>query len=235
MSVCPNINHPDWKLLVDEVGEFEAYREFISNGDKIPKIAAFKTKKFERNEPFMSLADIEASHITRTNEWFKKNLPDYSPEWTGEYLKVRGQIVNAWGVFADNVIQVNAWAPKGTAYHEAFHAVFRNLLNDEEKEAVINEAKEKHGKPIAKELDKLRDAYGYIESEDSKKSRLSEEELEWIYYEEKLADDFAEFTNNLEEDKTIGEKILAFFKRIVQWFGFFKDADPTQVEKDFIK
>lgn len=39
MKACPNKSNPDWIKLVDSVGEFEAYRVFISNNYEIPVAA----------------------------------------------------------------------------------------------------------------------------------------------------------------------------------------------------
>ena len=36
MSICPNKNLPEWNNLVNEIGEFEAYRVFIENGNTVP-------------------------------------------------------------------------------------------------------------------------------------------------------------------------------------------------------
>ena len=36
MKVCPNVNTPEWKFLLDTIGEHEAYRIFISSGYTIP-------------------------------------------------------------------------------------------------------------------------------------------------------------------------------------------------------
>ena len=41
--------------------------------------------------------------------------------------------------------------PKGTAYHEAFHYVFRTFLTDKEINKIINYAKSKYPKPTAKQ------------------------------------------------------------------------------------
>jgi len=40
MSHCPNINSPEWKKLVESVGELEAYAAYIKNGYDIPAVDA---------------------------------------------------------------------------------------------------------------------------------------------------------------------------------------------------
>ena len=225
MSNCPNKNHPDWIKLVNEVGEFEAYRQFIANGDKINS-----ENKNKITESYTS------ENKEKVKNWFDNNLPQYNPQWIDDILEVNGNRVDAWGYFKDNIIKVLSEAPKGTAYHEAFHAVFRNLLNNNEKESVINEAKEKYGIPNTEELDNLNSMYN---------NKLSNESLMWLYYEEKLADDFAEYRLN-QENKNLLDKIKDFFNKILRWFnivtltnteelfdkidkGYFKSVDNVDV------
>jgi hypothetical protein len=57
MSFCPNKSHPDWKALVNRVGETAAYREYILNGFDIPVDAAGLT-----------MAKVE----TKVKEWLQK-------------------------------------------------------------------------------------------------------------------------------------------------------------------
>src|SRR5690606_13827195 len=40
---CPNKNLPEWKLLVDNLGEDEAYRIFIANGYEVPELNAVES------------------------------------------------------------------------------------------------------------------------------------------------------------------------------------------------
>lgn len=35
-NICPNKSHPDWKVLVERLGEIGAYKAFIQNGNNIP-------------------------------------------------------------------------------------------------------------------------------------------------------------------------------------------------------
>lgn len=48
----------------------------------------------------------------------------------------------AWGMYSDGITTISKLAIYGTVYHEAFHAVFDQYLNEEEKAALLIEAKE---------------------------------------------------------------------------------------------
>jgi len=50
MAKCPNKSHPDWRRLVDEVGEIEAYKYYIANGDEIPNYSQIENRRITKKE-----------------------------------------------------------------------------------------------------------------------------------------------------------------------------------------
>ena len=50
MSVCPNINLPEWKALEAAVGRFEAYKDFVESGYEIRSVKDVQDKITERRE-----------------------------------------------------------------------------------------------------------------------------------------------------------------------------------------
>ena len=82
-------------------------------------------------------------------EWIKKVLPQLSDSDRVRVVKglirVGNQGVLAWGQFNDGIITLSDIAAEGTAYHEAFHAVFNLLLGNNERQALLAEAKRMYG------------------------------------------------------------------------------------------
>ena len=101
-----------------------------------------------------------------------------------------GKPVEAYGEFRDGVLYISDQAPKGTAYHEAFHYIADTLLNEEEKVNMFKAAKEKYG------------------------------DLSEIALEEKLAEDFREFMNGYDNPyipnflRTLFHKLKTIVKAI---------------------
>lgn len=81
--------------------------------------------------------------------WLKKVLPQLSDQARLRIVKGLIQIANkgteAWGAYQNGIITLSDVAAEGTVYHEAFHAVFDLLLNEEEKKLLLDEAREKWG------------------------------------------------------------------------------------------
>ena len=81
--------------------------------------------------------------------WIKKVLPQLSDNDRVRVVKglirVGSQGALAWGQFNNGIITLSDVAAEGTTYHEAFHAVFQLLLDNDEKQALLAEAKEMYG------------------------------------------------------------------------------------------
>lgn len=81
--------------------------------------------------------------------WLAKVLPQLSKEdrvrVTKGLIKVAEKGALAWGKFSDGIITLSDIAAEGTTYHEAFHLVFHSILDINEREALLEEAKETFG------------------------------------------------------------------------------------------
>lgn len=81
--------------------------------------------------------------------WLNKVLPQLSEQDRVKVVKglikvgKRGTL--AWGQFDKGVITLSDIAAEGTAYHEAFHAVFNLLLDNGERQALYDEARKLYG------------------------------------------------------------------------------------------
>lgn len=82
-------------------------------------------------------------------KWLNKVLPQLSEQDRVKVvkglIKVGRQGALAWGQFDKGVIILSDIAAEGTAYHEAFHAVFHLLLDNNERQALYDEAKKLYG------------------------------------------------------------------------------------------
>lgn len=91
----------------------------------------------------------------------------------------------AMGLFRDGLIKLSKLAQRGTGYHEAFHLVFNCILDKDEKRELLDEYRKIH-----------KDAYDDVELE------------------EYMADDFADYVLTKEEPKSLGKKIVNWFKKL---------------------
>lgn len=93
--------------------------------------------------------DYEKWDEKKELKWLNKVLPQLSEQDRVKVVKglikvgKRGAL--AWGQFDKGVITLSDIAAEGTAYHEAFHAVFNLLLDNNERQALYDEAKKLYG------------------------------------------------------------------------------------------
>ena len=82
-------------------------------------------------------------------KWLNKVLPQLSEsdrvKVVKGLIKVGKKGTLAWGQFDKGVITLSDIAAEGTAYHEAFHAVFNLLLDNNERQALYDEARKLYG------------------------------------------------------------------------------------------
>lgn len=82
-------------------------------------------------------------------KWLNRVLPQLSEsdrvKVVKGLIKVGKRGTLAWGQFDKGVITLSDIAAEGTAYHEAFHAVFNLLLDNNERQALYDEARKLYG------------------------------------------------------------------------------------------
>lgn len=108
----------------------------------------------EEFEDVLTLRRVDDTEATVWNQekelnWLSRVLPQLSTEdrlkVVKGLIKVGRQGALAWGQFDRGVITLSDIAAEGTTYHEAFHAVFNLLLDNNERQALYNEAKKLYG------------------------------------------------------------------------------------------
>lgn len=108
-------------------------------------------EEFEDEFTLRRVDDTEATVWNQEKElnWLSKVLPQLSEndrvQVVKGLIKVGRQGALAWGQFDKGVITLSDIAAEGTTYHEAFHAVFNLLLDNNERQALYDEAKKLYG------------------------------------------------------------------------------------------
>lgn len=116
------------------------------------KEQAINNKKASRSRHKLRIVDdTEATVWNQEKElnWLSRVLPQLSEQDRVKVvkglIKVGRQGTLAWGQFDKGVITLSDIAAEGTTYHEAFHVVFNLLLDNNERQALYNEAKKLYG------------------------------------------------------------------------------------------
>lgn len=84
--------------------------------------------------------ESEKFDIDKEIKWLSTALPNIPVETVEGLIHIAGK--NAWGTFSNAGITLSNVAAEGTAYHEAFHAVFSLGLNGNERANLMKEASE---------------------------------------------------------------------------------------------
>lgn len=109
-----------------------------------------------------------------------------------------------WGFFQDNIIAINESSPKGTEYHEAFHAIFNTSLNKEAQEFYLN-IERQDGEVTESDISNLRNSSIYYKNTPSK-------ELESIVLEERIADKFQSYNT-----RSPFKRLFDYIKSLIDW------------------
>lgn len=108
-------------------------------------------EEFEDEFTLRRVDDTETTVWNQEKElnWLSRVLPQLSEndkvQIVKGLIKVGRQGALAWGQFDKGVITLSDIAAEGTTYHEAFHAVFNLLLDNNERQALYDEAKKLYG------------------------------------------------------------------------------------------
>ena len=108
-------------------------------------------EEFEDEFTLRRVDDTEATVWNQEKElnWISRVLPQLNEndrvQVVKGLIKVGRQGALAWGQFDKGVITLSDIAAEGTAYHEAFHAIFNLLLDNNERQALYDEARKLYG------------------------------------------------------------------------------------------
>lgn len=149
-------------------------------------------------------------------EWHKKNVPGI-PYEVLENIILTYDNQKAWGVFENGVAKFFKLAKKGTEYHEIFEAIWASFLTKEQQQVVLEEERNKPGSFKDRESGKI---IKYDEATD-------------YQLKEKIADDFADFRLGKIKVKSLSDKIVSFFRSIIEFFKSF--VQKPSVKEDLFK
>jgi len=111
------------------------------------------------------------------------------------------------GYMENAAIHLYRNAEVGTEYHEGFHLFFRGLLTDEQRQSLYDDAVAEFGEPTADDIKNARRG----------KPDLSNKEARLLALEERMAEEFRDYSLTEEAPKTLGQKIVKFFKDLLAY------------------
>ena len=152
----------------------------------------------------MGIPRISAAEAALFIQWAAEKVPGIPYEFLDNIINTHdGE--KAWGAFENGVAKIFKGAARGTEYHEVFEGVWKGFLSDAQQQALLDEFKAKSGSFTDRATGKKID---YADATDEQAK-------------ERIADDFADFRLGKLPAKSVSEKILKFFKAIVDFFKSF--------------
>ena len=116
-----------------------------------PKSATAKRKRKALPKSIAKRTKLSTKKYTKWDKkeelaWLAKNLPSIDVKVLKDLQQVAGiDHKDVWGLFTSAGIYLKENAGAGTAYHEAFHAVFNLMLAEKERTALLNKAQSTYG------------------------------------------------------------------------------------------
>ena len=213
----------------------------IRNSEEYKKLLEVR-KKLERTANKLVGVTSNQSRIEKYNDfldWAADNLPSTigiddllvlaENGITNGYGRVGAFVLNldkiAGGVDVSGTIYTSALSPY--KYHEAFHAIFRTVLTQDQikryRGIAKSELKVKYGSRYKTELEKFRNSAKQYQD-------MTNLELENEFAEEYMADEFDAFKMNPLKSKTNTE-IKSFFTKLIEWIkGVFSKYTSNELK-----
>lgn len=209
------------KEKIEEYGGSATNKDFDTDEDtsdnKNKKENDTNEPSFDPDDPDSIGFKIESEEVDyqESIESRINNLKQILPSWIPvEDLKTISSKLNnngfTYGAFMSGIIYLTNNAPKGVEYHEAFHAIFRTMLNNAQIAKAYSEARIKYGKPTAKQLSTLKGMSPLY-------SNLNNDELEKLWLEEQMADDFQKFMLKPVEPKSFLQRLFDRILKFLNW------------------
>ena len=120
----------------------------------------------------------------------------------------------AWGVFENGVAKFYKGAPGTTPYHEVFEGIWKGFLTPEQRQLILDEFRAKAGQ--------------FTDRASGKK--IAYEDATDQQAKERIADDFGAFRTGKLPARTLGERILKFFRNIIEFFKSFVQKPSLKQE-----
>jgi hypothetical protein len=156
------------------------------------------------------------AEIQLFKQWAAENVP-FIPYEILDNIITTFDGEKAWGVFENGVAKFYKGGLRGTEYHEIFEAVYKGMLSPEQQRALLEEFKAKSGTFLDRETGKKID---YAKATDKQAK-------------ERIADDFADFRLGKLPARSLSEKILNFFRSIIDFVKSF--VNKPSLKQDLFK
>lgn len=159
-------------------------------------------------------------------EWLLDRLPQaqISPTDVNDLLTATTVNSTILGMMKDRIIYLNDnIKSKGVIYHEAFHFVFRYLMDGTRRQELINNTISKNSSLFTeKSLEDFRKGRNFVGTH---------EELIKLRAEELLADGFKGYMNNKTKPKGLLEKLFKLIKDLINFFKIHKDIIEQEYKR----
>lgn len=172
-------------------------------------------RRLRRKSPLDSKQRMTEEDLEIFKQWHAENVPNIPFEVLERVIKIN-DTEEAWGEFDLGVVKFAKGALKGTEYHEVFEAIWAGMLSQEERIAILKEFREEKG--------------SFVDRASGKTYMKSDVEVTDEMIRERIADDFSDFRVGKVQAKSLSQKIVDFFLRILNWFKSFNNKPNLRKE-----
>lgn len=188
---------------------------------KPPDVTPYNGKDALGPENYMRIG-VDEDQVPMTDaelaffkEYHAENAPGI-PFEALDHVVITYDNEKAFGVFENGVAKFHKLAPATTPYHELGEGIWNAFLTPEQKQLILDEFKAKSGQFTDRASKKQ------IYYADATDQQLKE----------RILDDYAEFRVGKIKAKSLGQRVLAFFKSIMEFFKSFVQK-PSMKEQLF--
>ena len=219
-KVNKDLEHLDAVKIGDKWYNNHSWWDFFTKEDNKEK--PYNPDNTEDDAPFNRAGKGEEGEILTEEErqlfkeYVEKNAPNIPFEVLENVITI-SPTEKAWGVFEDGVTKFYKGAPRGVKYHELFEGIWKGFLSTDDQQSILNEFKNRRGLFIDRESGK---EIHFINATDNQAK-------------ERIADDFGEYRIGKLPARTLGERILRFFKNIIEFFKSF--VQHPSLKKELFK
>jgi len=200
-------------FIIKVTKDLTALRDSQTGKPKPQKRAPRINPNFRKVGKQDSIERMTESDLSEFRNWMSKNLPQIPYEILERIITTEdGE--KAWGVYVNGVAKFVKGGLKGTEYHEVFEAIWKNFLSKEEQQLLIEEFRTKSGT--------------FTDRESGKKYNYDDPSVSINMIKERIADDFADFRLGKLSAKSLGQRILNFFKSILDFVKAFFNKPSIQ-------
>jgi hypothetical protein len=181
----------------------------------------FGKAKPSSNSDYMKVARVGEENDRKLNdlelqllkEWHAENVPNIPYEILENLVNIN-DTERAYGVYEDGVAKFYKGGLSAAPYHELFHPIWQDFLSQDERQAIMDEFKAKKG--------------SFTERSTGNKIDYNEATDKQI--EERIADDFGEFRVGKLPARSLSEKVLSFFRAIIEFVKQFVQKPSKKTE-----